>query len=71
MNTTTEPQTSKIIRNILLICGIVSSLLFIFTDIFAVLMWEAYSYSSQTVSELIAFSTPTRHIPALNLTGPC
>jgi len=60
MNTTTEPQTSKIIRNILLICGIVSSLLYIFTDIFAVLMWEEYSYSSQTVSELIAFNAPTR-----------
>lgn len=47
-------------RKILLLCGIVASLLYIGTDILAAMLWEGYSYTSQTVSELRALGAPTR-----------
>jgi hypothetical protein len=48
------------VRKVLLVCGILSSLLYITTDITAAIRWESYSYTSQTVSELIAINAPTR-----------
>jgi len=50
----------KIVRKVLLICGILSSLLYVGTDILAAMQWEGYSYTSQSVSELMAIGTPTR-----------
>jgi hypothetical protein len=47
-------------RKILLVCGILSSLLYVGTDILAAMRWEGYSSASQTVSELIAIDAPTR-----------
>lgn len=47
-------------RKIMLICGILSSLLYIATDVLAATLWEDYSPVSQTVSELIAINAPTR-----------
>jgi hypothetical protein len=44
----------------LLICGILASLIYVGSDIFAAVNWEGYSYSSQTVSELRAVGAPTR-----------
>jgi len=44
----------------MLICGILSSLLYIATDVLAATLWEDYSPVSQTVSELIAINAPTR-----------
>jgi archaemetzincin len=44
----------------LLVCGILSSLLYIFTDIAASVIWSDYEYASQTVSELFAVAAPTR-----------
>jgi hypothetical protein len=44
----------------LLICGIFSSFLYLATDITASVIWSEYRYSSQTISELIAISAPTR-----------
>jgi hypothetical protein len=55
-----EPQTLKIVRKVLLICGILSSLLYVGTDILAAMQWEGYSYTSQSVSELMAIGAPTR-----------
>jgi hypothetical protein len=48
------------VRKILLVCGILSALLYVGTDILAAMRWEGYSYASQTVSELIAINAPTR-----------
>ncbi len=48
------------VRKFLLVCGILSSLLYVGTDILAVMHYEGYSSTSQTVSELIAISAPTR-----------
>lgn len=63
MKTITTVQDRKelvIIKKVLLICGIVSSLLYVSTDILAALQWEGYSYTSQAVSELQAVGAPTR-----------
>lgn len=45
----------------LLLCGILSSLLYIGTDILASCLYEGYSYTSQQVSELSAIGAPTRN----------
>jgi hypothetical protein len=58
------PARTEQVRTILLACGIISSLLYAGTDIFAALSYEGYSYSSQTVSELIAIGAPTRAVVA-------
>lgn len=48
------------VRKVLLVCGIASSLLYVATDILAARRWEGYSSIAQTVSELIAIDAPTR-----------
>jgi len=47
-------------RKSLLICGILSSLLYVAMNVFVPLQWEGYSSASQTVSELSAIGAPTR-----------
>ncbi len=49
-----------ILRDILLACGIVSSLLFVTVDIIASNQWEGYSFTGQAFSELTAIEAPTR-----------
>jgi hypothetical protein len=44
----------------LLICGVLSSLLYTYTDILLGLSWPGYSFSSQAISELSAIGAPTR-----------
>ena len=48
------------LKKILLICGIVSSLVYIGTDIIAAMSLEGYSYINSAVSELTAIGAPTR-----------
>lgn len=52
--------TSSTLRKVLLICGIVSSVLYLGMDIVAGLLTEGYSFTSQVVSELSAIGAPTR-----------
>ncbi|MGE5109076.1 MAG: DUF998 domain-containing protein [Sphingobacteriales bacterium] len=47
-------------RKVLLICGILSSILYVGIDILAAVQWADYSYTSQTVSEMFAIDAPTR-----------
>lgn len=47
------------LRRVLLLCGILSSLLYVTTVVVAGLRWETYSAASQTVSELFAIGAPT------------
>jgi hypothetical protein len=47
-------------RPALLVCGIVSSLLYVAMNVFVAMQWEGYSSASQTVSELSAIGAPTR-----------
>jgi len=46
-------------RVYLLLCGIVGSLLYFGTDLFAGLRYEGYSFTSQAISELFAIGAPT------------
>jgi hypothetical protein len=50
------------VQKFLLICGILSSLLYVASVELAAFRWEDYSPRSQTVSELIAINAPTRPI---------
>ena len=59
------PQTSlkkdvNFTERFLLICGILSSLLYVAADVLATLRYEGYSYTDQTWSELSAIGAPTR-----------
>ncbi|OJW83652.1 MAG: hypothetical protein BGO69_04980 [Bacteroidetes bacterium 46-16] len=57
-NAATETDTQKI----LLLCGIVSSLLYTLMNVFIPLLWPAYDSISQTVSELSAVGAPTQQL---------
>ena len=52
-------RTSSTLLKVLLICGIVSSVLYLGMDIVAGLLTEGYSFTSQAVSELFAIGAPT------------
>jgi hypothetical membrane protein len=49
-------------RKTLLFCGILSSLLYVITDIIAVILWKDYNIADQTVSELFGINAPTKHL---------
>jgi K+-transporting ATPase A subunit len=48
------------VRKVLLICGILSSLLYVVTLTLGAMRWEGYSPISHTVSELIAIDAPSK-----------
>jgi hypothetical protein len=48
------------LRKSLLVCGIVSTLLYIGTDILLAMISPGYSYAGQAISELSAIGAPTR-----------
>ena len=48
------------LRRILLVCGVISSLLYVAMTVFVAMQWEGYSSASQTISELSAIGAPTR-----------
>ncbi len=59
-----ELHAPKRVRKVLLFCGIVSSLLYVGTDILAGMLWKSYSFTSQAISELAAIGAPTRPLTA-------
>jgi hypothetical protein len=65
-----EVRTLMIVRKVLLICGILSSLLYVGIDILAANQWEGYSYISQSFSELVAIEAPTRSLMVFALAIP-
>ena len=50
------------VRRMLLVCGIVSSLLYVAMTVLVAMQWEGYSSASQTISELSAIGAPTRSL---------
>jgi hypothetical protein len=50
------------LRKTLLVCGILSSLLYAAMNVFVAMRWQEYSAVSQTVSELSAIAAPTRSL---------
>ncbi len=61
-----QNRTSSLYK-LLLICGILSSLLWVGADIGASLLYEDYSYTAQAISELSAIGAPTKSL--LSITG--
>lgn len=58
----TMPQPVRnrsIVRQVLLVCGILSSLLYGATDILGGLRYDGYSFTSQAISELMATGAPS------------
>jgi hypothetical protein len=56
------------VRKIFLSCGIVSSVLYVITDVLGTLRYPGYSYADQAFSELTAQGAPTRDfMVALNV----
>lgn len=52
-------NSSSMVQPVLLWCGILSSLLYIATDILGGLRYEGYSFTSQAISELMAIGAPS------------
>ena len=50
------------LRKTLLVCGILSSLLYVAMTVLVAMQWEGYSSASQTISELSAIGAPTRSL---------
>jgi hypothetical protein len=50
------------LRKILLICGIVSSVWYVVTDVIGTLRYPGYSYADQEFSELTAQGSPVRSL---------
>ncbi len=55
-------KISGILEKILLTCGILSSILYVSTDIIGGILWEGYDFTAQYVSELTAIGSPSRFI---------
>ena len=55
-------ETASVLRKALLLCGLLSSLLYVATDLLAGVMWEGYSFTDQAISELSAIGAPTRSL---------
>lgn len=53
-------QVSARLKSVLITCGIISSLIYVVTDIISSVVWRDYSYTAQAFSELIAVDAPTR-----------
>jgi len=53
------------VRKVLLVCGILSSPLYVVTDVLASWRYEGYSYAGQNYSELLATEAPTRSVMLL------
>lgn len=55
-------ETHSALREVLLACGILSSLIYVAVNIVGAARWEGYNSTSRTVSELFAFGAPSRPI---------
>ena len=60
MPTTSELARDSMLLRVLLACGVISSLVYVVTDILASSRWEGYDWTARMVSDLLAVSAPTR-----------
>lgn len=61
-----EEQVDRTLPAILAFCGILSSVVYITTDVVAASRYPGFSYADQAVSELFAIGAPTSHfVPPL------
>lgn len=54
-------RSGVVVREVLLACGILSSLLYAATDLLGGLQYAGYSFTSQAISELMAVGAPSEH----------
>ena len=52
-------HSANAVRQALLVCGILSSVLYLATDVLGGLRYEGYSFTSQAISELMAVGAPS------------
>lgn len=62
------PREHELLRKVLLMCGIVSSILYVALTIIVPMQWPEYNSASQTISELSAIDAPTRQLWAIACT---
>jgi hypothetical protein len=56
------------VTNVLLLCGIAASVLYVVADVVGAIVWDGYSLKSFTISELSAIDAPSRPlVPSLML----
>jgi len=55
-------RSGSLVRKVLLVCGILSSALYVTTDVLGGIRYEGYSFSSQAVSELMAVGAPSESL---------
>jgi hypothetical membrane protein len=53
-------RSAGIVRRALLACGILSSMLYVVTDVVGGLRYDGYSFTSQAISELSAIGAPSK-----------
>src|SRR6266699_6808642 len=53
-------RSASIVREVLLACGVLSSLLYVATDVLGGMRYEGYSFTSQAISELAAIGAPSK-----------
>lgn len=60
---------SVTLQKVLLICGVLYPLLYIFADLLGTLVYDGYDYTSQNISEILAIGSPARPVvlPLFNL----
>jgi Protein of unknown function (DUF998) len=68
LQSTREPGYRKTVVSFLLTCGILSSLLYLATDVLAAMRWEGYRYVDRMASDLFAVGSPTRSFILLPMT---
>ena len=67
MDTTISGSGSSgkvLLKEVLLVCGILSSLLYFGTDVLGGMLWEGYSFTDQPISALAAIGAPVRQLTA-------
>ena len=55
-------DTTSLPLKISIFCGILAPIIYICIDIFGIISWEEYNWSSQSISDLIAIGSPVRHM---------
>jgi hypothetical membrane protein len=55
----TETRSNRIIRSLLLLAGVLSSMVYVTADILCGLRYPGYSFTNQVISELSAIGAPT------------
>ena len=58
--TIAHPADAMTLQKVLLICGVVSSLLYVLIDLIGGLNYEGYSFANQAISELGAIGAPSK-----------